>query len=453
MNFELEKLQIFQFRVKKVQVDGLSKTKDCVVKRIIDQILRANTMHEVMKFTMTAHNQLKELGCFHKVNAVIDTCNDDPDNTALQVSFNVEELPLTYINASSETGDNEVLAVPRLGLPNLHGGGEKLETTFKLGTSGTKDFRLNYIIPLRWNLLWKINQGECNSAFVASAYRQSQNMPWSNLRGTFQGISVSAELSPKSWLEQLVQYECCWRQLSPLDSPGFASRSMCGHSLKSSLVNKLTIDTLDDQSLPSNGMNVSLRQELAGIGLGNVAFFKTEISGSFFKEISRNFIFGTTFGTGNISHMIPSDDACSVRTGLPCDKFTLGGPMYVRGFKNHQLGPSDDDDHLGVNAFWRLGIHGFTKRMPFIRGDSWLARNVGVHGFADFCQGGNPHTNSYFKWLMDFNNRPRFSMGLGIIARLGEFGRAELNYCLPIQYSSSDVIVRGLQFGIGVVFS
>ena len=109
--------------------------------------------------------------------------------------------------------------------------------------------------------------------------------------------------------------------------------------------------------------------------------------------------------------------------------------------------------HLGSNAYWHFAFHGYTKRFPFVRGDSWLSKNVSAHIFSEMCQVGDPKI-SYTKWLFESGVMAiRSSLGIGLIARLGEHGRAELNYCIPVKFKSCDIINSGLQFGIGVTFT
>ena len=127
----------------------------------------------------------------------------------------------------------------------------------------------------------------CRSCLIASLYRHIKPMPWSGLTNTVHGINLSAEISPKPWLVQLLQWDLSWRNLKAQTShPTFASRSFAGHSLKSSLFNRLTINTLDDSVLPSRGVQLQLGQELAGLGLGNVAFLRTVANGSIFQPMS-----------------------------------------------------------------------------------------------------------------------------------------------------------------------
>ena len=126
----------------------------------------------------------------------------------------------------------------------------------------------------------------------------------------------------------------------------------------------------------------------------------------------------------------------------------------MRGFQKNRIGTRQDGDHLGSNAYWHLSMHGYTKKIPFLRGDSWLSKNVSAHVFTEICQTGDPDTNSFVGWLTDTRMMSiRSSFGFGLIARLGEFGRAELNYCLPIKTNSNDLLHTGLQFGIGVIFT
>ena len=65
----------------------------------------------------------------------------------------------------------------------------------------------------------------------------------------------------------------------------FDAREVCGHTLKSSLIHKLSFDTRDDRVMPSRGAQASLVQELAGLSpIGTTAFFKTVCSMSVSKR-------------------------------------------------------------------------------------------------------------------------------------------------------------------------
>ena len=88
--------------------------------------------------------------------------------------------------------------------------------------------------------------------------RHTMPFPWAGLSLTNHGLTIAAKLSPKPWLAQLVQWEGSWRHINTMENPGFAARSYCGHSLKSSLTHQITVNTLDDQALATKGLHMLL---------------------------------------------------------------------------------------------------------------------------------------------------------------------------------------------------
>ena len=78
------------------------------------------------------------------------------------------------------------------------------------------------------------------------------------------------------------------------------------------------------------------------------------------------------------------------------------------------------------------------------------------HIFFESGSLGNPVNRTMLKafgeeWTSIQNIRA--SCGIGLVLRLGTFGRAELNYCVPLRCKNGDRVQPGLQFGIGVDFS
>ena len=85
-----------------------------------------------------------------------------------------------------------------------------------------------------------------------------------------------------------------------------------------------------------------------------------------------------------------------------------------------------------------------------------LCINILGHAFVECGSLGNPVGRSILKAFgEDWTSWPnlRASCGFGLVLRLGEAGRAELNYCVPLKCKTGDRVQHGLQFGIGVEFS
>ena len=134
-------------------MDGLDKTQDGLVQKTVADLLTVKTFGEVLLTTKHVHNELKKLGCFHKVDVFIDK-NADHDKD-IDIHFTVEELPIAQINYAVESGDDEGLFGIGTVLPNLTAGmGEKVQTLVKIGTNGSQQVSVDYLWPLRNNLLW-----------------------------------------------------------------------------------------------------------------------------------------------------------------------------------------------------------------------------------------------------------------------------------------------------------
>ena len=90
--------------------------------------------------------------------------------------------------------------------------------------------------------------------------------------------------------------------------------------------------------------------------------------------------------------------------------------------------------------------------LPFLRGfDSWIMQNLRSHIFLDF---GSISAMNQDGWNLKNSiwNTSSMAAGAGVVLRLGEYGRAELNYCVPVRpwRHIGGLTAPGLQLGIGV---
>ncbi len=99
----------------------------------------------------------------------------------------------------------------------------------------------------------------------------------------------------------------------------------------------------------------------------------------------------------------------------------------------------------------------FVTPLPFLRGDSWLRSNTRAHLFCDYGALAEPSGDRLTLAGLLGADGPRMrclSVGAGLAVRLGEHGRAEVNYCYPVAAHPASGMAgfRGLQFGLGVTF-
>lgn len=71
-----------------------------------------------------------------------------------------------------------------------------------------------------------------------------------------------------------------------------------------------------------------------------------------------------------------------------------------------------------------------------------------------FCNAGNLTyiSDSLKKCYECLGKDLRFTTGIGLVYRLGQIARIELNYCIPVYYQEDDKFTSRIQFGIGAHF-
>nr|XP_048681095.1 sorting and assembly machinery component 50 homolog isoform X2 [Caretta caretta] len=185
--------------------------------------------------------------------------------------------------------------------------------------------------------------------------------------------------------------------------------------------------------------------ELAGYSGGDVSFLKEDFELQLNKQLLWDSVFSATLWGGML---VPIGD----KPSSIADRFYLGGPTSVRGFSMYSIGPQSEGDYLGGEAYWAGGLHLYTP-LPFRPGRGGFGDLFRTHFFlnaGNLCNlnyGEGPR--AHLRKLAEFI---RWSYGAGIVLRLGNIARLELNYCIPMGVQGSDRICDGVQFGAGIRF-
>ncbi|KAF5929568.1 hypothetical protein HPG69_006290 [Diceros bicornis minor] len=267
--------------------------------------------------------------------------------------------------------------------------------------------------------------------FSVNLYKVTGQFPWSSLRETDRG--VSAECSFPIWkTSHTVKWEGVWRELGCLSrTASFAVRKESGHSLKSSLSHAMVIDSRNSSILPRRGALLKVNQELAGYTGGDVNFIKED----FELQLNKQLIFDSVFSASLWGGMlVPIGD----KPSSIADRFYLGGPTSVRGFSMHSVGPQSEGDYLGGEAYWAGGLHLYTP-LPFRPGQGGFGELFRTHFFLNagnlcnlnYGDGPKAHIRKLAECI-------RWSYGAGIVLRLGNIARLELNYCVPMGVQTGD---------------
>src|ERR1700721_765658 len=116
-----------------------------------------------------------------------------------------------------------------------------------------------------------------------------------------------------------------------------------GDTIKTSLSHTVVHDKRDDTLLPSQGYLLKSTQECAGLGGGEGKNLKTTAEAQFVKTFRdlwprTHFIYGARGGL-----MWGLEKAANTRI---TDRFFLGGPTDVRGFREFGIGPKDGSTYV-----------------------------------------------------------------------------------------------------------
>jgi outer membrane protein insertion porin family len=146
------------------------------------------------------------------------------------------------------------------------------------------------------------------------------------------------------------------------------------------------------------------------------------------------------------------------------DRFQLGGPTDIRGFKISGLGPHDGHDAAGGDVYAAGGasllfpLPRVGKETPLrIQAFVNAGRLLSLKGTKSKDSAGGPMTSEAVADNMKNtirelrNGLPSAAAGLGLVYA-HPLARFELNFTLPLVMRKDEQARKGLQFGVGITF-
>ncbi|KAF1807030.1 surface antigen-domain-containing protein [Mucor lusitanicus] len=440
--------------VNAITILGTKQTRPGFLEKATKDVLEANTYADVINSAQQVAEKLQRFDIFDGVQILLDNATDSDPLAApesINVVYQVKEKSRVFIKTGTEIGNNEGNMNGSITVRNVFGGAELLETVASFGTRNSSAFQFSLSKPVN---------ASPDSRLDINAHRVLCN---NTLASSYEELARGAGLRYKTvstFGYHELSYDMTWRSIDRVSpSASLSIRQQVGDSLKSSINHVFVRERRDDILLPSNGHYVRIAQELSGLfGVGNAHFFKTELESQYCKQfggghiildkenkeflgVHPGLVISTTFRAGCLANLSESDKASTVS-----DRFLLGGPLSVRGFRNAGIGPRDYKDALGGNMYWAAGVSAIAP-LPKLE-----TKALRAHAFV------NAGTNIPWKSgtsLQDtkqaLTQSPSISAGLGLIYR-HSIARIELNYCVPLTAARGDQIKRGLQLGIGLNF-
>ncbi|WP_438748725.1 outer membrane protein assembly factor BamA [Pararhizobium sp. O133] len=212
---------------------------------------------------------------------------------------------------------------------------------------------------------------------------------------------------------------------------------------RSSVSNTITYNSLDDATLPHDGILASFTQEYAGLG-GTSDFYKITGKAKWYYTLNDDADLIASLG-GTAGHVFSTGGEMEV-----FDQFQLGN-NDIRGFERNGVGPRmQNGDALGGTTYFTASAEA-TFPLPFV------SRDAGFRGavFADAGTLYGNEVNLTYKGTTDKTEGGtgaslRASVGVGLIWA-SPFGPLRVDYAIPIAKEDYDR-VQNLKFGISSSF-
>ncbi len=322
----------------------------------------------------------------------------------------------------------------------MFGRGESLDVSASVGCHTTAPLNISFTKPIHGDpdKIFAFNLGSFSSTYPSgSKYCHSSNYATASIR--------LPSFLPSSTHE--FKYGLDWRTIFGIAASSSPSiRLSAGHNLKSAISHSWTLDTRDDLVFPTTGKFIKLSHEFAGgpIG-GDACHIRQDYFTSFCMSIPRipevvlglSCRFGQIMTLGNASSFL-------------LDRFQMGGPTSVRGFELNSLGPRDQKDALGGDAAIETGLSLSFPLVPSLKHAmrAHLFLNGGVLGIQDSQH--LPIRDRMNAFLTE--NRPHTSAGFGLLFKLSQSARLELNLSTPLANPTNAPYTSNIQLGLGLEF-
>jgi outer membrane protein insertion porin family len=386
----------------------------------------------------------------------------DPSTTPtdLAVFLSVKEKGWIQAKTGTDLGNAEGSAYANVQWRNVFGGAETLDVNASLGTRTRSAYQATFDTPVLSDpdFRWQFGGLQSSTHKSWASHEEFLRGGWTKLRWSMPGGSTHE-----------IGYNGVWRQITGLaENASPTVRTEAGDSVKSSISHAWINDRRDNPSLPTSGHYTKTLLELAGWGplKGDVAFAKTEVETQAAFPIPIPGIkgdSGVSFSTGlraGLLYPLILNSKSSPEASHINDRFQLGGPTDVRGFRLSGLGPKDGSDAIGGDVY-AAGSANLFFPLPKVGADKPLRFQAFVNGgrllaLKNPQKEGDMSSEDVRKSVADTirelgDGLPSMSAGVGLVYA-HPVARFELNFSLPLVVRKGEEGRKGLQFGIGINF-
>ncbi|KQV81807.1 outer membrane protein assembly factor BamA [Rhizobium sp. Root1220] len=423
--------------VERIEIRGNSRTRDFVIRREFD-MSEGDAFNQQM--ITRAKRRLEALGYFSSVNITTQP-GSSPDRVVVVVDVQDQSTGSFGIGAGYAAGGDGLLLEASIEEKNFLGRGQYIKVSAGGGEEGSRTLGLNftepYFLGYRLAVGFDINHSETSSTSADYEYEETSAV----LRAT---APITEDLATTfRYNYKQMKYDPSG-SLSDLSSP---YQNLVENSpwVKSSVSQTLTYNTLDDMTLPREGIYASATQEVAGIG-GDSQFYKLYGKARYYHLLADDAdIIGSV--SGSAGYVIGFNKDLNV-----FDQFTLTNGD-IRGFENRGIGPrvgGGPDNSLGGTTYFTVSAEA-TFPLPAFPRDFGLRGAVFADAGTLFGNKVPVNVNGVTGEFVEGDDATlRASVGLGLIWA-SPFGTLRVDYAFPVVKEDFDQ-TQHFKFGINNQF-
>ncbi|GAX76883.1 hypothetical protein CEUSTIGMA_g4329.t1 [Chlamydomonas eustigma] len=451
------------------------RTKASIIDRELERVYDATTLEEIHMALEEAGRNLQQLQVFRRLHMLVhEEPLDEP--SLVSVLIDLEERNWYKLHAATfvQGNGNETSCELGLGIHNLTGNAERFDVAGEIGSERSNQFSVSHEHPKPYGLPITVN------VRISQAILNHQKT--SSYTEMFRGVLLGVKsFDGKKGLE----YELGWRRLT--DTSGVASQAVLSQLddyVKSAVkyVWNAGQKEVDEETGQLAGWSVRSTSEVSGLGFDRrLQFCKQVVEWQALLPVSSAVSLSLSASAGLIlPWVLPTFSGASAAGPAPsgttlssciADRFFLGGPSSLRGFKFKGVGPmaarrpsqtpqvaaaatapSSTQSQAGPSKPDSLGGDlqaSFMAALLFQLPQQAL-RALRLQGQL-FVNGGNcvqltGRRVPVMEGVQEFSRTFRWSAGAGLVMPT-LFGRFEANYVVVLSNQENDRLRRGIQLG------
>jgi outer membrane protein insertion porin family len=399
--------------VERIDIRGNTRTRDYVIRREFD-ISEGDAFNQTM--ITRAKRRLEALGYFGKVNITTQP-GSSADRVVIVVDVEDQATGSFGIGAGYAADDGVVLEAS-IEEKNFLGRGQYIRVAAGGGLDDARTYSLNFTEP--YFLGYRLAAGfDLFKSQTSSNDYYDYNEQGITLRVT---APITENLATTfRYTYKQINYDGTDDWQTNLSQP-FQDLVRGGTYDQSSVSQTLTYNTLDDKTLPREGIYATVTHEYAGLG-GDSEYYKIYGRARYFHLLSDelDIIGQLSVGAG---HVLATGDDLHV-----FDQFTFGG-RQVRGFKNDGIGPRVGEDAIGGTTYFNASAE-VTVPMPAVPEDFGLRAAL-------FADAGSLYGNEVpATGVQGTSSSIRASVGAGV-SWASPFGALRFDYAVPVAKEDYD---------------